>query len=138
MKLGVVSVALEGPLQAQPFRIASCHFNTQLQELCLNVVSGITPTRSEIDLPPCHFRSHERGLMSEMYKNPSEVFVVLLQPMVVPLYFRSEQESDDTFFQLPRSLPGDNFNQGNLPLPGFVQNPPEFGINHQALIVHIM
>ncbi len=61
--------------------------------------------------------------MPEMYENPSEILVVLLQPMIKSFYLRFEQESQDTFFQLSRPFTGNNLYQSNLLFYGFYDNP---------------
>ena len=73
-----------------------------------------------------------------MDENPAEIFIVFLQTVIEFLYIRLSEESENTLFKLPRSLSGNNLNQGYLFSYSFVNDPVELSFDFKSLIKYVV
>ena len=73
-----------------------------------------------------------------MHEYPAKILVVLLKAVVQLFNILLVEETKHAFFQLSRALAGDNLYQSNLLFYSFRDNPVEFRINREALIINVV
>jgi hypothetical protein len=74
--------------------------------------------------------------MPEVYKDPAEIFIILLYPLIKFFYFRLFQKAQNPFLQLPAPFTGNDLYQGDLLGCRFMDHPVKFSLNAPAVIIN--
>ena len=71
-------------------------------------------------------------------KDAAEVAVVLFHPVVQLADMRLIEETEDLFLELPAPFAGDDFDEIDLFVDRFLDDPVEFGIDLTAAVVDVV
>jgi hypothetical protein len=73
-----------------------------------------------------------------MDKNPAEILIVFLYPMVQLLYVGTGKETQDRFFQLAGAFAGDDLDEIDLLAHRLFHNPAQLGLDRPPVTEYIM
>jgi hypothetical protein len=73
-----------------------------------------------------------------MNENPPEVFVIFLETMIKLFDVSLVQEAQHLFLELPATLTGDNLDQLDFSINGFLDDAIQLGVDLVAAIIDVM